>query len=120
MGKATAGRKTAVKASEWVLIQGPPSVLPRGGVRQDAVADALAGVIKRRLDEVKADWTQVLGQVADLLSTTPSTLGPFELDSVEFSLGFNAEGKLLFIANAGVEASVTLALKRVSTKSSKA
>jgi hypothetical protein len=36
----------------------------------------------------------------------------FQVDSVEVSLGFSGKGQLVFIAEAGVEASFTLTFKR--------
>ena len=40
------------------------------------------------------------------------TAAGYELSEVNISLGFNAKGKLAFIAEAGVEASVSIVFKR--------
>ena len=52
-------------------------------------------------------------QVFDMLSATneTTTKAGYTLDEVSVSLGFSAKGKLAFIAEAGVEASVTVKFK---------
>jgi hypothetical protein len=71
-------------------------------------------IVTRTLEEVKEDWKVVVGQVVEMVAVTGERIGVagFELDQVEISLGFSASGKLAFIAEAGVEASVTIAFKR--------
>src|SRR5687767_9802768 len=68
----------------------------------------------RKLEDVKRDWKVMSAQILELVSTTESTTTQkgFTLSEVSVSLGFNAKGKLAFIAEAGVEGSVTVVLKR--------
>ncbi|MGH9893554.1 MAG: Pepco domain-containing protein [bacterium] len=70
--------------------------------------------LKRTLDEVREDWKMVSAQVIDLMSATDSAASPapFQIDEVSVSLGFNAKGKLAFLAEAGVESSITVSFKR--------
>ncbi|MGD9711484.1 MAG: hypothetical protein AB7V46_05380 [Thermomicrobiales bacterium] len=68
---------------------------------------------KRPLDEVKSDVGAVFNQAAQLAETaTDKTPAGFDLDSISFSLGFDAGGKLGFIAEASVSASVEITFQR--------
>ena len=79
--------------------------LHRGGAEKELI---------RSLEHVKEDWKVVVGQVAEMVSGTDDrvTAAGYELSEVNISLGFNAKGKLAFIAEAGVEASVSIVFKR--------
>jgi hypothetical protein len=70
--------------------------------------------VVRTLEEVKEDWKVAVGQVVEMVSATEERVGAtgYRLEEVQVSLGFSASGKLAFIAEAGVEASVTIAFKR--------
>jgi hypothetical protein len=70
--------------------------------------------IRRKLGEVKEDWVVVMQQVSEIISGTDAHTHAegFRLSEVSVSLGFNAKGKLAFIAEAGVEASVSVTFKR--------
>jgi hypothetical protein len=72
--------------------------------------------ISRPLAEVKAEWAGMMEKVAPLIETASraNPAGEFQLDVVELALGFNASGHLAFIAEAGVEATVTLTFNRKS------
>lgn len=68
----------------------------------------------RKLEEVQRDWTLVIAQASSLVSEhTPQVKG-YELEEVEFSLGFSATGQLAFIAAAGTQASIRILFKRAS------
>ena len=66
--------------------------------------------LTRSLADVKKDWDVVMTQVAQLVSGTDSDLREtgYRLDEISVALGFNAKGKLAFIAEAGVEASISV------------
>ena len=70
--------------------------------------------LSRKVEEVKDDWRLVSAQVIEMISATDKNIGAagYSLDEVSVSLGFNAKGKLAFIAEAGVESSVTIVFKR--------
>jgi hypothetical protein len=100
-----------------VLFQGPAAgpnfqTMEIMWVRDGATgkADKLFG---RRVQDVKADFEKVSVQINEILSTAfaqpPSGL---HVDSVEVALGFSAKGRLAFIAEAGVEATVTVTFKK--------
>lgn len=86
-----------------------PSV---GTTTDHGFGDFFRGLVARPMDEVKQDWEKVLGQIQQLLSDTLTLPGPFELSEVGVELGFSAQGKLVFIAEAGVEASFSATFTR--------
>jgi hypothetical protein len=95
-----------------VLFAGLPPAEP-GDFVAHSLGDKLFG---RRLEDVKADWSKISRQIGDMVgATAPVQAAGFDVDSVEISLGFTATGKLAFIAEAGVEASVTITLARASS-----
>lgn len=69
--------------------------------------------LARSLEEVKTDWEVITTQISRIVSNTSRSLA-YSIDEIEISLAFNAKGKLAFIAEAGVEASIKLKLKRNS------
>lgn len=71
-------------------------------------------VLTRPLEEVKDDWRVVSRQVIELVEETEREVSgkKYRLDQVTVGLGFNAKGKLAFLAEAGVEASVTVTFRR--------
>jgi|SRR5713101_80234 len=71
-------------------------------------------IIKRPLDEVKAEWEAVFSKIQELSASADkvSKPGGLRLDSISVALGFTAKGKLAFIAEAGIQATVTVTLKR--------
>jgi hypothetical protein len=92
-----------------VLFQGVAPLQP-GEVELHSFGSRLFG---RRLDDVKADWAKLSVQLRAMVdSFVPEVPQGFALDSLKISLGFSAQGKLVFIAEAGVEASVTIEFKR--------
>jgi len=71
----------------------------------------LGGDLTRSLEEVKEDWNVVMQQVAEIISGTDAkglAKSGYQFGEINISLGFNAKGKLAFIAEAGVEASVSI------------
>jgi hypothetical protein len=95
-----------------VLFQGAES-LPPGGVELHSFKGVSEKLFGRQLDDVKADWKKVSGQVKEMMdSVVPEVPKGFTFESVEVKLGFSAEGKLVFVAEAGIEASVSLTFKR--------
>jgi hypothetical protein len=93
-----------------VTFAGAPPTLEPGEFVTHSFKDKVFG---RKLEDVKDDWARLSQQVGEMAgSTAPITAAGFQLDSIEVALGFTASGKLAFIAEAGVEATVTLTLSR--------
>jgi hypothetical protein len=90
----------------------PPAPAP-GEFITHSLKDKLFG---RPLEDVKADWGKISAQISEMVTATaPVRESGFTVDSIEISLAFTASGKLAFIAEAGVEASVAITLAREST-----
>jgi hypothetical protein len=70
--------------------------------------------VARRFDDVKADWERMIGNVMTLADSTDavSPSSNLRLTDLTLELGFTATGKLAFIAEAGVAASITLTFSR--------
>lgn len=93
-----------------VLFAGVPPPPAPGEFVPHSFKDKLFG---RRLEDVKLDWQKISRQISELVaSTSEAEQSGFRVDSIEVSLGFSASGKVAFIAEAGVEASVSLTLTR--------
>lgn len=96
------------------LFLGPKPALKAGTVQlQSFAGDVTDKIFGRTVQDVKADFDKISGQINQMLSTAFSqTPGGLNLDTVEISLGFSAEGKLAFIAQAGVEATVSVTFRK--------
>lgn len=70
--------------------------------------------ITRKTDEVKKDFSIILQQLNYIITEADqgSEGSGFKLDEVTISLGFSAKGKIAFIAEAGVEASIEVKFTR--------
>jgi hypothetical protein len=96
-----------------VLFEGPSTLQP-GEAETHGLMGVVGRVFGRPLQDVEADWNRVLGQVSSILeSAIPGSFNGYDLDTVSIALGFNAKGGLVFIAEAGIQVSVTVTFKRV-------
>jgi hypothetical protein len=68
--------------------------------------------LTRRLEEVKEDWERMVGQISSIISNTQARAGELQFKDVSIGLAFSASGKLAFVAEAGVEASITVTFSR--------
>lgn len=73
-----------------------------------------SSVLSKKVDEVKNDLSKILGQLNFIVSEAEKSTAEkgFNLEEITVSLGFSASGKLAFIAEAGVEASIEVTFKR--------
>ncbi|HEX3472081.1 MAG TPA: hypothetical protein VHT28_12940 [Silvibacterium sp.] len=119
MAKKSAAKKSTAKQDtmkhadldqqDIVVFQGPKPVTRPGTVQLHSFGSVVDKIFGRTVDDVKADFDKVSAQLDAILANAFSKVtAGMTLDSVEISLGFTAEGKLAFIAQAGVEASVTV------------
>jgi hypothetical protein len=83
-------------------------------------SQAYAGILRTVADEasapiekVKAEWDRMMARVATLLESAKQAAapGPFELQEIQLQLAFTAKGHIAFIAEAGVQAGVTLTFR---------
>lgn len=61
---------------------------------------------------LQKQWKKMVDDLLRLTSAVGSATNDWTLDSIEIGLTLSAKGELLFIAEAGAEASVKMALKR--------
>lgn len=88
-------------------------VLAAGEAERQGLMDDARGLFGRKLKDVKADWERVSDQIQEMIAATASSKpAGFGLDEVQVSLAFNAQGKLVFVAEAGIEATVALTFRR--------
>jgi len=97
-----------------VLFQGEEVGMKPGAVELQSFGSELKSkLFGRSLQDVKEDFVKVSEQINDILhdafSKVPEGL---TFDTIEIALGFSAEGKLAFIAKAGMKASVTVRFKK--------
>jgi hypothetical protein len=64
------------------------------------------------VQDVRGQWAQTIATVLDLGSLIRDEARGWTVDEMEVGLTLSASGKLLFIAEAGAEASITLKLTR--------
>jgi hypothetical protein len=71
-------------------------------------------VLRKKVGDIKSDYQVLLNQLTFIIGDTDAKVKEtgFTLDEIKISLGFNAKGRLAFIAEAGVEASIEVAFKR--------
>lgn len=95
-----------------VFLTDPQAPLAVGDVEQHGVGDAISKLVGRKKEDVKADWEQVVAQMEYLLEKVSGVTSSYALEEVTFELGFSASGKVGFIAEAGIEGSVSATFKR--------
>ena len=74
----------------------------------------VSGQLTRTLAELQEEWTRVLGQLDAMFRADDGVTheNGFRVHEVAVGLTFTASGKLAFVAEAGVEASITVTLTR--------
>src|SRR5579885_3187296 len=104
---------TDLNAPEIVVFHAPKPVAGPGTVQLHSFGSVMDKVFGRTVQDVKADFDKVSAQLdAILAGAFAKVTSGMKMDEVEISLGFTAEGKLAFIAQAGVEASVKVTFRR--------
>lgn len=100
-----------VASEQWLVFISDHPFFP-GEVEQHGLREWWSDVRGRKLDDVRADFRRVFGQVEQLVSDIPRSIKRYDIEELEIGLAFTAEGQLAFIAKAGIEASVKIKLKR--------
>ena len=106
MGK----QKTNTIANQEMYFISSSSLTQPGFVDHKQTGSALV----KKAEEIKEDWDVVITQLNFIISETEKNTvkNGFEMDEVTISLGFTAKGKIAFIAEAGVEASIEVKFKK--------
>ena len=122
MGK----RKQETKSTPWSLQIYVPegrAAGQRSAVRQDesvtthSATSAMRKMFGGRVEELsqaemEEDWKAKLTSIVALAGAASEAQKGWHVDSVEIGLTLSAKGHLLFVAEAGVEGSVRVTLKR--------
>jgi hypothetical protein len=83
------------------------------GVSEDhGLRDRAEQLLAKSTEEVKASWLQAVEQMRLLIAGAENLAGDYELSEIEFKLGFTAAGTVVFIAQAGIEATISATFKR--------
>jgi hypothetical protein len=97
---------------DTVLFVTGEEALAVGAIRPHGPAEAIGRLFGRSKEDVRADWERTLDQIQFLLEkVTPGAHG-FELETITFELGFSAQGKVAFIAEAGITSSISATFTR--------
>jgi hypothetical protein len=102
-----------VASEQWLVFISDRPLVP-GEVDQHGLREWWSDLRGRRLDDAKADFRRVFGQVEQLVKDLPPSIHGYGIEELEVGLAFTAEGQLAFIAKAGIEASVKVQFKRRS------
>jgi hypothetical protein len=76
------------------------------------IIPGLRRVAKVRAAEVQEQWTRTVDTLMKLSSTIADRSKDWSIEEIEVGLTLSAKGELLFIAEAGAEASIKFTLKR--------
>jgi hypothetical protein len=83
------------------------------GVSEDhGLRDRAEQLLAGSTEEVKASWLQAVEQMRLLIANAENLAGNYELSEIEFKLGFTAAGTVVFIAQAGIQATISATFKR--------
>jgi hypothetical protein len=91
-----------------------PSLLPPDQAEEHSlgsVASAFRRVVTVKAEDVRDQWNRTLDTVMGLSSAIAQRSSDWEIDEIEVGLTLSAKGELLFIAEAGAEASIKFTLK---------
>jgi len=71
-------------------------------------------ILTKKVEEVKEDLGLIVKQLNYIISEADKAEGnsDFKIDEITIGLGFSAKGKIAFIAEAGVEASIEVKFSR--------
>jgi hypothetical protein len=96
---------------DWIVFGGRPMPDP-GGATNHGAFDAVRRLFARDIQDVRRDFDRVGAQLQQLATSFPATAGNYEVDEFTIDLGFSASGSLVFVAEAGLEATVSITFRR--------
>lgn len=99
------------EGDEIVLFGGKPQ--PQiGAAEEHSWFNSKSRLLGRHIDDVKGDMARVSGQLDAMFKSLPHEQPGYELDSITIHLGFSAQGRVVFIAEAGIDASIEFTFTR--------
>lgn len=104
------------QASGEILIYVPEASAGRQDLPSDeavvhSLPDVFRRVVKVPTDKIQEQWKQTLDTLMGLSSTIAQESSNWTVDEIEVGLTLSAKGELLFIAEAGAEASIKFILR---------
>ena len=102
-----------VASDQWLIFISDRPFTP-GQVEQHGLREWWSDLRGKRLDDAKADFRRVFGQIEQIVKDLPSPVRGYGVEELEIGLAFTAEGQLAFIAKAGIEATVKVKFKHRS------
>jgi hypothetical protein len=97
---------------EVIVFDGEHPLPPIGAMEGHKLGDRVSSLFGVAKKEVQADWEKVVGQMQFLLEQVSAVTKDYELTEMIFELGFSAEGKIVFVAKAGVTTSISAKFTR--------
>lgn len=111
-GTATSNGQPGWLQDPDVMVFSGEQALPLGSVEKHRLHGAIGELFGKPKAQVEADWNKVIEQMNSLLSSVALPAKDYRLEQVTFELGFSATGQVVFIAQAGVTASISVTFKR--------
>jgi hypothetical protein len=106
-----------VQGDSWIL--DPDKVifisgdeLPLGVTEEHGLGQSVSHLFTKSREEVAANWVHVVDQMKYLITEVDTFTGDYELSEVQFQLGFSADARIGFIADAGINATVSVTFQR--------
>ncbi|HEY9132036.1 MAG TPA: hypothetical protein VIM98_09795 [Dyella sp.] len=91
-----------------------PPILPPDQAEEHSLGSIAASfrrVVTVRAEDVRDQWNRTLDTVMGLSAAIAQRSNNWKIDEIEVGLTLSAKGELLFIAEAGAEASIKFTLK---------
>ncbi len=83
-----------------------------GAVEQQSLGDSLGRVFGRSREEVKGDLAKTFDQMRSFLDGLSPSAHGYEASEITFELAFSAQGRVAFIAEAGMTSAISVTFKR--------
>jgi hypothetical protein len=108
------------QSTSWILdpevfVFSSGDAIPVGAAEQHGVGETMQHLFGKSREVVKDNWLQVVEQMRYLISHVDALTENYELSEVEFQLGFSAEGTIVFIAQGGINATISATFKRTDS-----
>lgn len=99
-----------------VVVFAGETELPVGAAEQHSIGSWAGTLFGRDRQDVLADWERVLQQMRFLLNTASAAAKGYTLNEITFQLGFSAEGKIVFVAKAGITTTISAKFTRTASE----
>jgi hypothetical protein len=103
---------TQEPGSQFVMFVGGGEGLESAPVGAEQDYGRVGDFFERRTQDVVEEWDKITHQMMTFLEQVTARIDTFDLEEVEFQLGFSAAGHLGFIATTGANASVRVTFRR--------